>query len=385
MRDLPNLVELAGVTNLRPTLRVVDDTVRAREQGDATRPRFVQAVEHLSDVLARNDPATREKITISWDQLKTMPLFIYDRPIEVKAKDKTLAAKPILTHQQALFADHHAGLHVSVDALPRREFGGRVIGSLFPVELSHNIEAEWCVSWLESLAVKSEAIRLASDEARRQALEEQAQKINIAPKREIKVSTPRSRSPGRKLRTLKESVGTPRPAEVTPGDPPKPEKLRGRRPLSTTPPPPSRPASTPPSSFTAYTTADLEQRGWEILEQVLNTSEAEQLVDFRRRHGVGADGVINWKTFVEMKATGLGPQSSVEMSNSEYERAKERGPNFVLALVSGLEAGQTDEVRLIFDPANCVSTRPVNGIRLVGLLDAPAVVVPFEPPPDTGL
>ena len=383
VRDLPNLVDIAGVTILRPTLRVVDDTVRAREQGDATRPRFVQAVEHLSDVLARYDPATREKITISWDQLKTMPLFIYDRPIKVKARDRALSAKPILIHQQALFADHYAGLHVSEDALPKREFGGRVIGSLFPADLSHSIEAEWCVSWLESLGAKSEAIRLASDEALKlsQALEEQAQKINVAPKRKIRVSTPRSRSPGRTLRILKESVGTPRPAEVTPGGPPKPGKLRRRRPLSTTAPPPSRPDSTPSSSFTAYTTADLEQRGWEILEQVLNTSETEQLVDFRRRHGVGADGVINWKRFVEMKATGLGPQSSVEMSNSEYERAKERGRDFILALVSGLEAGQTDEVRLIFDPTNCASTRPVNGIRLVGLLDAPAVVVPFEPPP----
>ena len=75
---------------------------------------------------------------------------------------------------------------------------------------------------------------------------------------------------------------------------------------------------------------------------MLYTSQDEQLVDFRRRHGVGADGVINWKTFVEMKATGRGPQSSIEMSNAEYERAKERGIDFILALVSGLEAGQKD-------------------------------------------
>ena len=107
-------------------------------------------------------------------------------------------------------------------------------------------------------------------------------------------------------------------------------------------------------------------------------AQDERLVDFRKRHGVGADGAINWKTFVELKATGRGPQSSIEMSNSEYERAKERGKDFILALVSGLEAEQTDEVRLIIDPANCVSTRPVNGIRMLGLLEAPAVVVQFE-------
>ena len=381
VRDLPNLVEMTQVTNLRPALRVVDDTVRAREQGEAMRSRFVQAVEHLSDAMARNDPATREKIMIGWDQLKTIPLFIYDRPMSVQARDQALSAKPVLIEQQALLTDDPAQLHVWVDALPKREFGGRAIGSLFPADVSRNIEAEWCVSWLESMDVKSEAIRLASDEALKQALEEQAQKINAAPKGKIKVSTPRSRTPGRKPRTLKESVGTPAPAEIIPGGPPKPVKVRGPQPLSTTPPPPSPPSSTPSSAFVAYTNADLEQRGWEILEQVLNTSENDQLVDLRKRHGVGADGAINWKTFVEMKATGLGPQSSVEMSNSEYDRAKERGSDFILALVSGLEVGQTDEVRLIIDPANYASTRPVNGIRLVGLLDAPAIVVPFGPPP----
>ena len=64
----------------------------------------------------------------------------------------------------------------------------------------------------------------------------------------------------------------------------------------------------------------------------------------------------------------------------EYELARERGKDFILALVSRLEAEQTDEVRLIIDPASCVSTRPVNGIRLVGLLEAPAVVAQFEDP-----
>jgi Domain of unknown function (DUF3883) len=128
----------------------------------------------------------------------------------------------------------------------------------------------------------------------------------------------------------------------------------------------------------AYTNADLEQRGWEVLEPVLNTWQDELLVDFRKRHGVGADGVISWKTFVEMKATGRDPQSSIELSNTEYERAKERGMDFILALVSGLETGQKDEIRLIFDPANRVSVRPVNGARLVGLLEAPCIVIHFE-------
>ena len=381
VRDLPNLVETTRVTDLRPALRVVDDTICARERGEVMRPRFVQAVEHLSDVLARNDPVTRDKITIRWDRLKAIPLFIYDGPLAVEARHQALSAKPVLIEQRALFVNDPTQLHIWEDALSKREFGGRAIGSLFPADVSRNIEAEWCVSWLESTEVKSEPIRLASDEALNQALKDQANKINTAPKGKIEVSTPRSRGPGSKPRTLKDSVGTPAPAEILPGGPPKPATVRKRRPLGTTPPPPSPPSPPSSSSFIAYATGDLEQRAWEILKQVLNTSPNEQLVDFRKRHGVGADGVINWKQFVELKATGLSPQSAVEMSNSEYDRAKQRGRDYILALVSGLEVGQTDEVRLIIDPANCASTRPVNGIRLVGLLEAPAVVVRFKPPP----
>lgn len=261
LRDLPNLVELMRVTNVRPNLRVVDDTVRAREQGDGTRHRFVQAVEHLSDMLARNDPATREQIAIRWDQLKAIPLFIYDRPITVEAKDQALSAKPVLIEQQALLTRHPLELHVWEDALPKRNFGGRAIGSLFPPDVSRNIEAEWCVSWLDSVDVQSEVIRLASDEEIKKALEEQAEKINAKPKGKIKVSTPRSHDREEQPRTLKQSVGTPMIAEVVPGRPTKPAKPRRPRALSSTPPVPSQPSSTLSSSSVAYSNSDLEQRG----------------------------------------------------------------------------------------------------------------------------
>lgn len=152
--------------------------------------------------------------------------------------------------------------------------------------------------------------------------------------------------------------------------------------VADTPPPPSSDASRP--APVNYSTADLEQRGWEILTHVLETGDAPELVDFRKRHGVGADAAINWKTCVELKATGREPQSSIEMSNSEFERAKERRFDFILALVSGLEEGQCTEVRMILDPANRAAVRPIHGIRLVGLTDAPAVVVRFDEQNDDG-
>jgi hypothetical protein len=91
---------------------------------------------------------------------------------------------------------------------------------------------------------------------------------------------------------------------------------------------------------------------------------------------VGADGVIDWRVFVELKATGRGPLGTVEFSNSEYERALERGQDFILALVSGLEESEHEtEVRLILDPARRANIKPLGGIRLSGLLEAPAVII----------
>nr|WP_282098098.1 DUF3883 domain-containing protein [Morganella morganii] len=110
----------------------------------------------------------------------------------------------------------------------------------------------------------------------------------------------------------------------------------------------------------------------------MDTTDDQKIIDFRRNHGVGADAVIDWKQFIEMKATGRGPQNQIEMSNNEYLRAKERGSNFILALVSGLETGQSDEIRLIIDPVNCANVIPTNGVRLGGLLDAPSVIIEFE-------
>jgi len=68
----------------------------------------------------------------------------------------------------------------------------------------------------------------------------------------------------------------------------------------------------------------------------------------------------------------------IKLLNAEYERAKERGQDYILALVYGLEEGERTEARLIFDPTNSLALKPVNGIRLVGLADATALVLHFN-------
>lgn len=377
LRELASLVVFTAVTRSEPTLVVVDDRDTALDRGDGMRAHFRQAVDHLSDELARNDPEVRKRMAISWDALREIPLFIYSGPIAVRAMDEELSALKIPIQLQALIVSDPLELHVWDEALPKREYGGHAIASLFPHASRRGIEAEWVVAWQEARETAAEAIRLASDEEHAEAMEDRAAKINAAPKKKISVSTPGGKGPASKPRTLKNSVGPILGATVVPGSDPKPAPPQAKPKLHETPPPPkpSNPGSR--TAPTAYTDRDLEQRGWELLTQALETSAEELLVDFRSRRRVGADGAIDWKTFVEMKATGRTPQSSIEMSNAEYERAKERGKDFILALVSGLEDGYQDEVRLIFDPANRATVRPLNGVKLVGLTEAPLVLIPF--------
>lgn len=377
LRELASLVGFTGVTRSEPTLVVADDRETALDRGDGMRAHFRQAVNHLSDELARNDPEVRKRMAISWDVLREIPLFVYSGPIAVRAMDEELSAVKIPIQLQALIARNPLEFHVWEEALPKREYGGRAIASLFPDVSRRSIEAEWVVAWQEARETTAEAIRLASDEEHAEAMEDRTAKINAAPKRKISVSAPGGKGPAMKPRTLKIGVGPILGATVVPGSDPKPAQPPAKPKLHGTPPSPkpSNPGSR--TAPTAYTDRDLEQRGWELLTQALETSAEELLVDFRNRHGVGADGAINWTTFVEMKATGRAPQGSIEMSNAEYERAKERGNDFILALVSGLEDGYQDEVRLIFDPANRATVRPLNGVKLVALAEAPQVLIPF--------
>ena len=377
LRELASIVVFTGVTRSEPALVVAGDRETAQDRGDGMRAHFRQAVDRLSDELARNDPEVRQRIAIGWDALREMPLFVHSGPIAVWARDEGLCVGKIPIQLQALIVRDPLELHVWDEALPKREYGGHAIASLFPHASRRGIEAEWVVAWQEARETAAEAIRLASDEEHAEAMEGRAAKINAAPKKKISVSTPGGKGPAVKPRTLKNNVGPILGATVVPGRDPKPAPPPSKPELHDTPPP------TKPSDHgsrtvpTAYTDRDLEQRGWELLTQALETSADELLVDFRNRHGVGADGAIDWKTFVEMKATGRAPQGSIEMSNAEYERAKERGNDFILALVSGLEDDYQDEVRLIFDPANRATIRPLNGVKLVALTEAPSVLIRF--------
>ena len=375
MHALPNVVAALGLTLTSPKLAVADNAA-ARAQGDGFAPRFQACVDHLSNELARHDPSARDRIGMTWATLRDLPLAVHPGAFQAHVLDQHLSSAPVAVEMQAVLQRDPPLLNVSENAFQQRNRCGRVIASLFVPETRHRIEAEWVASWVASGETIVERMTLASDEEHARALAAQAAAATIAPGAKIKVSTPASRKtvtlPPRRLKAAHGGVAK---VEIVTGGPPKPAPPK--TPLATNPPqsPPLPPPSPPTTGPVDYDTRDLEQRGWEILRDVLRTSTAPEIVDFRRHHHIGADGAIDWKTFVELKATGRGPQGSVELSATEYERAREQGLNFMLALVSGLEEGEQTQVRLILDPANRAAVRAVGSMRLVGLADVPAVVL----------
>jgi hypothetical protein len=129
-RDLAGLVSALGITKSSPALKVTDDRARAMELGETFRVRFGQAVDHLSDELARNDPATRDRISLGWDRLKTLPLYVYNGSISVQVNDTLLSATLISVSLKAMIGTSPMELHVTEEALGDREYGGGAIASL---------------------------------------------------------------------------------------------------------------------------------------------------------------------------------------------------------------------------------------------------------------
>ena len=196
VRDLPHLAEALGVQLVEPTLTLTADRRRAQEEGENTKVRFQAAIEHLSTGLARNEPEVREKLQVTWDELRDVPLFVYASPFPVDALHTAFGLEPIHVTMRALLTRNPFELHVWTEGLQLRESGGRTIASLFPDGVQRRIEAEWVASWAESKEQPVEMTRLASDEEKRQnqlaAAKELADRIQTSAKGKFAVTPPAS-------------------------------------------------------------------------------------------------------------------------------------------------------------------------------------------------
>jgi hypothetical protein len=269
-------------------------------------------------------------------------------------------------------------LHIAVDALEERDEGGRAIASLFAASVRRSIEAEWVTAWHKSEKHEADGLKFRGDdeehaakiaEAAAQIAANLGAKVKLTPQRAGKGA-----APPRRLKAFQPGISSVEVAAGVVATPPKPPTKPN---LAERNPGPGKPPSSTPVANTEYNIGDLEQRGWDMVLHVLNRSNGPELVDFRRRHGVGADGVFDWKSFVELKASGRTEPSSIGLSATEFARAFERRNDYILALASGLEEGLQTQVKLIFDPTRRASIRETTAVRLNGLGEAPGIVVKF--------
>lgn len=376
---IADLVSALSVTTIDPEIRPALDRA-ARERGTDFAGRFQRAVDLLSDTLGRRDVDARARLTIGWDQFRSMPLYVHDSDVPIDVVHPALGSV-VRTGVRTHLSRNPLELHVVESALGSRADTGRAIASLFGRSAQRNwsFDAEWVLAWQEAEQIKSASpLQFKADEA------EHAAKI-VSTAAQITANTggtvvlnsqsgaPQRKTEVRQLKTAQPGISS---VSVQTGGKPGEVKPKVQTRLSNKPRPPSPPSPPQsPISNTNYTTGQLESFGWDVLQHVLARADGTELSDFRKRHGVGADGAFNWSEFVELKATGRSQQGSVRLQPSEFARAAERGNDYILALVYGTEEGLQTRVKLIFDPVRRATVRETEGVTLTGLVEADGINV----------
>ena len=99
------------------------------------------------------------------------------------------------------------------------------------------------------------------------------------------------------------------------------------------------------------------------------------LDDYQQTRGVGADGALGWKRFVELKAAGREPPSQISMTDMEFRRAQEKKGQYLLVVVSGLEEGFQTQITVFADPLGTLPWVPRGSVSFSGLGAGPAVIL----------
>ncbi|GLR60508.1 hypothetical protein GCM10007919_52370 [Rhizobium indigoferae] len=130
----------------------------------------------------------------------------------------------------------------------------------------------------------------------------------------------------------------------------------------------------PASAQRSYDSLDLQKMGWEHVQMAFEEG-ALKLDDFQQTRGVGADGALEWKRFVEMKAVGREMPSQVSLTEMEFRRAQEQKGHYLLVIVSGLEEGFQTQITVFADPLNSLPWVPRGSVSIGGLTLGPAVIL----------
>jgi len=394
--ELKELMSAAQIQVLKPDMTVLDDSRAALARAGHYRGQFEAAISFLCNELARYAPSARQSMCIDIDALLAVPLYVHQEAFAVRASADELADDAVLM-LHALVQAGRKGIHLAESALGARDYGGQAIAAFFAPQYRHQVSCIWYMAWNESRGQEQLPIRLAADAELASRIQEEAQRIedNVTQNGMVKLNARvRPKAPEVEIRMLKD-VDQVLSSMVVQSEPQRrlsagsamPGKLLDKAPSPKTGGKSGQPGtdatiSSNKISRPGYNKLELEDHGWRFVRHVLDNSNDPAISDMRARRAIGADGHINWKTFVELKATAGGPQTEIKLYKSEYERAAERAKDFILATVSGLEQGSDAiEVRLIFDPLRTAVVRPISDVTVTGLDEATAVRLTFTNAP----
>ena len=394
------------ITRLGAHATTVVEPESAERDDDATEL-LASAASLLQDDLVRNEPHMAEALSIGWDRLREFQVRI-DPDLRVRVTG--------LAGRQPVDIDVTTKADVTRDVLflrdPRLlrqvEAGGRAIASLFATADRRHLAQAWlaaCVAADEGRPAQQLelAAQQAADERARTEKEmaERAAALGqeIADRHGGRARRRPARAAGPAAGAASETTPPPTPqpkprvlvdpstltvtnADGNPGEQSGSGRPTGRSGTGSSPlPPPNRNAGAPRSRTAApgFTPHDKESVGLELARLVLG-GDAEDLVDLRAQHGVGADAIDSLDRFFELKVHLGDEPDTIHLEASQIRRALSTR-NFFLVVVSNVEgANARPKVRIIIDPVHQLTMTQSSSVSYTGVRSAEhSLVYELEP------
>jgi hypothetical protein len=392
---LPRLIKALG-------LPVIDETAVEGQPPSASavaaaaasglQDDFAVAVDHLSDLLAVDDYELHEALSIGWQALAAARVAL-DPDLEARvtlgdAKVIAVAADAQLFREPLHFCVR------SPESAGDKDAGGHAIASLFDTPNRKYVALAWADAWTRAWAGEEpKRLELASPDRSSDPLSEwsaagagarkskgkrggrSAERTSVTGARSAPSKAGQEPEPRRLARLEDIEIDE---IELVGGDGAEPGRGRKSPPTKLRPPGDGngRGAGTGAGGGSngtgrariGYSVEELQALGLEVLDKYLREMFSVELVDQHHIKRVGSDAVDELAgLWIEMKAHGRDIPDTETLTAHEAERAWKEGPNYLLAVVGGLEQGERARVRIFSDPLKRLDYYPDRGIRLAGV------------------
>jgi hypothetical protein len=372
---------------------------------------FRDAVSHLREDLARNDPASEASLRIAWSDFEDFDVRVTD---ELRVSLSAITQQDLVVRVTArISAGDHALYLTDSDAVSRVDSGGRAVAGMFRAD-PRRLSQAWLAA-VDAAREGREAVRLqlaveraaeesaasaATIRARLEQVREQVQDrtnrrdggktgdrgrssaagvkppvvVKTGEPKEPSVPDPRQSPPLRTLVDLSTLVVVDPDGVIVEGpriggsDVQK-RKLRGQLPEP-------RPGGAVPrerTTYRAYTDLEKESLGLELARRVLS-SDRKDMIDLRAQHGLGADALDELRQFYEFKVSAGSEPDEIVLEDAQIRRALSTN-DFFLVVVSGLEGERaTPKVRIIVNPLGQLRMSEKSQIRYSGVRQSQSLV-----------